>query len=210
MSEMPSRSQLDSEAETTPLFGPGTATARRTITVDVDRKLDERLRVLARWQGVSEEGLLAQAIEQYPKVSDQRSVTVQVSEAAAARLAAAAATIGMSQEELIAEAIDYYSPADPTDRFWPALGIPALLAALPLVLMFASPAIGRSGSVGAWAVFAGAILACCGGALLLTTTVFYAEWVVIKYGVAGLVSEAACGTLGYCRSLPTSTGWLAA
>jgi hypothetical protein len=103
---------------------------------------------------------------------------------------------GVSEEELIAEAVDYYSPAEPTGRFWPALGIPALLAAMPLVLMFASPSIGRSGSVVAWAVFAAAMLACCGCALLLITTVFYAEWVVIKYSVAGLVSEAACGTLG--------------
>jgi predicted transcriptional regulator len=195
MSEMPSGWQRDPGAETMRTSAPGTASARRTITIDVDRKLDERLGVLARWQRVSEEDVLVDAIEQYPKVADQRSLTVQVSEAAAARLAAAAATIGMSQEALIAEAIDTYSPAEPPARFWPALGIPALLVALPLVLMFASPPIGLSGSVAAWTVFALAMLACCAGALLLITTVVYAEWVVIKYGVAGLVSEAGCGTV---------------
>jgi hypothetical protein len=174
---------------------PNAANARRSITVDVDRKLDKRLRVQARWQGVSEEELLAEALEHYLKVPDQRSVTVQVSDAGAARLAAAAATIGMSEEELIVEAIDYYSPTKPTARFWPALGIPGLLAALPLVLMFASPRIGPSGSAVAWAVFASAMLACCIGAVYLISTVLYAEWLVIKYGVTGLVSAAGCGAM---------------
>lgn len=194
MSEMPSGPR-EVDVETGRASAPDAANARRAITVDVDRKLDERLRVLARWQGVSEEDLLADAIEQYPKVSDQRSVTVQVSPAAAARLAAAAATIGMSEEELIAEAIDYYSPGERAARFWPALGIPALLAALPLVLMFVSPPIGPSGSMAVWALFASAMLACCIGAVYLISTVLYAEWVVIKYGISGLVSAAACGTM---------------
>lgn len=195
MSEMPSGSQQGRETETARASAACAASVRRTITIDIDRKLDRRLEGLARWRGVSEEDLLAAAIEQYPKVSDQRSVTVQFSDAAAARLAAAAATIGMSQEALIAEAIDTYSPTEPTGRFWAALGIPALLVALPLVLMFASPPIGGSGSVAAWAVFASAMLACCIGALELISTVLYAEWVVIKYGVTGLVSAAGCGTV---------------
>jgi hypothetical protein len=191
---MPSGSERDPGAETT-RTSAGAASALRTITVDFDRKLSQRMRALARWQGVSEEDLLAEAIEQYLKVSDQRSVTVQVSDAASTRLTAAAATIGMSEEELIAEAVDYYSPASPTARFWPALGIPGLLAALPLVLMFVSPAIGRSGSVAAWAVFASAMLVCCIAALYLISTVLYAEWLVIRYGIAGLVSGAVCGAM---------------
>ncbi len=195
MSEMPSGRQREIDVETLRTSAPNAANARRAITVDVDRKLDKRLRVQARWQGVSEEDLLAEAIEQYTKVSDQRSVTVQVSDAAAARLAAAAATIGMSEEELIAEAIDYYSPAESTARFWPALGIPGLLAALPLVLLFVSPAISHSRSAVAWVVFASAMLACCIGALYLISTVLYAEWVVIKYGVSGLISAAVCGAM---------------
>jgi hypothetical protein len=39
------------------------------------------------------------------------------------------------------------------------------------------------------------MLACCIGAVYLVSTVLYAEWVVIKYGVTGLVSAAACGAL---------------
>lgn len=195
MSEMPSGPQHEVDVETGLPSAPDAANARRAITVDVDRKLDERLRVLARWRGLSENDLLADAIEQYLKISGQRSVTVQVSDAAAARMAAAAATIGMSEEELIAEAIDYYSPKETTARFWPALGIPALLAALPLVLMFVSPAVGPSWSTAAWAVFASAMLACCVGAVYLISTVLYAEWVVIKYGVIGLVAAAACGAM---------------
>ena len=192
---MPSHRRREVDVETGRTSAPDAANARRAITVDVDRKLDKRLRVLARWQGVSEEDLLAEAIEQHPKASGQRSVTVQVNDAAAARLAAAAATIGMSEEELIAEAIEYYSPAAPTARFWPALGIPGLLAALPLVLMFVSPPIGPSPSVGAWAVFASAMLACCIAALYLISTVLYAEWLVIRYGISGLVSGAVCGAM---------------
>jgi Ribbon-helix-helix protein, copG family len=200
MSEMPMGRQSAVDGETGRATAPDATNARRVITVDVDRKLDKRLRVLARWQGLSQEDLLAEAIEQYPKVSDQRSVTVHVSDSAATRLAATAATIGMSEEELIAEAIDYYSPGETTARvrgarFWPALGIPALLAALPLVLMFVSPAIGSSMSVVTWTVFASAMLACCIAALYLISTVLYAEWVVIKYGITGLVSAAACGTM---------------
>ena len=195
MSEMPSRRQREVDVETGCTSAPNAPNARRAITVDLDRKLDKRLRVVARWQEVNLEDLLADAIERYPKVTDQRSVTVQVSDEAAARLAAAAATIGMSEEELIVEAIDYYSPEETTARFWPALGIPALLAALPLVLMFVSPAIGPSTSAAAWAVFASAMLACCIGAGYLISTVLYAEWVVIKYGITGLVSAAACGAL---------------
>jgi|HubBroStandDraft_5_1064220.scaffolds.fasta_scaffold05278_5 hypothetical protein len=195
MSDMPIEPQHEADVETVRTSAPNAASARRAITVDVDRKLDKRLRAQARWHGVSEEDLLAEAIEHYPQVSGQRSVTVQVSAAAAGRLAAAAATIGMSEEELIVEAIDYYSPAAQTARFWPALGIPGLLAALPLALMFVSPAIGHSGSVTAWAVFASAMLACCIGALYLISTVMYAEWVVIKYGVTGLVSAAGSGAM---------------
>jgi hypothetical protein len=195
MSEMPSKQQPEVDVEVGRASAPDEANARRAITVDLDRKLDKRLRVQARWQGVSQEDLLAEAIEQYPNISDQRSVTVQVSDSAATRLAATAATIGMSEEELIAEAIDYYSPDETYSRFWPALGIPALLAALPLVLMFSSPAIARAPSVAAWAVFASAMLACCIGAVYLISTVLYAEWVVIKYGITGLVSAAACGTM---------------
>jgi predicted transcriptional regulator len=92
MSEMPGGRQREVDVETGRTSAPNAANARRAITVDVDRKLDKRLRVLARWQGVSEEDLLAEAIERYPKVSDQRSVTVQVSDAAAARLEAPVAT----------------------------------------------------------------------------------------------------------------------
>jgi voltage-gated potassium channel len=195
MSEMPGTNQPEVDVETGRTSGPNAANAHRAITVDLDRKLDKRLRVQARWQGVSQEDLLAQAIEQYPSISDQRSVTVQVSDAAATRLAATAATVGMSEEELIAEAIDYYSPAETTSRFWPALGFPALLAALPLVLMFISPAITPAPSGAAWAVFASAMLACCIAALYLISTVLYAEWVVIKYGITGLVSAAASGTM---------------
>jgi hypothetical protein len=195
MSEMSSEQQREVDDESMPTASPNAANARRTITVDVDGKLGKRLRVLARWQGVSDEDLLAEAVEQYPRVSDQRSVTVRVSDEAAARLAAAAATIGMSEEELIVEAIDYYSPVQPARRFWPALGLPALLAALPLVLMFVSPAIGHSMSVAAWAVFASAMLACCIGALYLISTVLYAEWLVIRYGVSGLASAAGSGAI---------------
>ncbi len=207
MSEMPSEQRRELDVDTGSTAAPDAADARQAITVDVDRKLDKRLQVLARWQGVSQEDLLAEAIEQYLKVPGQRSVKVQVSEAAAARIAAAAATIGMSEEELIAEAIDYCSPEVPTARFWPALGIPVLLAALPLVLMFVSPAVSASRSVVTWAVFASAMLACCIGALYLVSTVLYAEWVVIKYGVSGLVSAAGCGAMAVLSAF-TYVYWL--
>jgi hypothetical protein len=171
------------------------SSAKRTIVIDVDRKLAERLGVIAQWQGVSEEDLLTEAIEQHPKHSEQRSLTIQVSEAAATRLAAAAATIGMSEEELIAEAIDTYYPREKAARIWPALGFYGLLVVLPLVLMFISPRIGRSPSAVDWTLFASAMLVCFVGAGVLVTTVIYAEWVVIKYGIAGLVAAAGCGVV---------------
>jgi predicted transcriptional regulator len=128
MSEMPGDQESVVDAGIGGISAPGAASGHRAITVDVDRKLDKRLRGLARWQGVSVEQLIAEAIAQYPRVSDQRSVTVQASDAAAGRLAAAAATIGMSEEPLIAEAIDYYSrpcerpgsgPPSACPRCWP-------------------------------------------------------------------------------------------
>jgi voltage-gated potassium channel len=195
MSEMPGALEDGREADTSLHSSSAQSSAARTITVDVDRKLDERLGWLARWQRVSEEDVLAEAIEQHPKRSEQRSLTVQVSEAAAARLTAAAATLGMSEEELIAEAIDTYSPVEKSSRFWPALGIPALLLALPFVLMFASPSVGRSGSPLAWTLFALAMVACSAGAVYLVATAIYAEWWVIKYGIVGLVSAAGCGAV---------------
>ena len=191
MSEMPNEVPPETAARAV----SAAPAAGRAITIDIDRKLNSRLRIQARWQGVSEEDLLADAIERYPKVSDQRSVTVHVSDAVADRLAAAAATIGMSEEALIVEAIDYYSPEETTARFWPALGIPGLLAALPLALLFAAPAVRPSMSAAAWAVFASAMLACCIAAGYLISTVMYAEWLVIKYGVSGLVAATVCGAM---------------
>lgn len=82
MSEMPTGRQREVEGETGRAPAPSAANACRAITVDVDRKLDKRLRVQARWRGISAEDLLAEAIERYPKASDQRSVTFQVSNAA--------------------------------------------------------------------------------------------------------------------------------
>jgi hypothetical protein len=148
--------------------------------------------------GISEEDLLADAIEQHPTSSAQRSLTVQVSEDAAARMTAAAATLGMSAEALIAEAIDTYSPAEKAStRFWPAIGFPGLLVALSLVLMLASPRVGGgSGSAVVWTLFVAAmVVACCAGALVLVSTVIYPQWFVIKYGIAGLVSAAGCGAV---------------
>ena len=181
--------------------------ARRRITVDVDSALNQRLMEMARWQGVSKEDLLARMIEQYPKNSGQRSVTVEVSESAATRLGAAAATIGMSQEELIVEAIDTYSPVKAAR--WPGLAFPALLAALPLVLLFVSPPVGRSASAVAWTVFAFAMLACCAGAGYWIVVALWAEWMVIKYGIAGLVSMAGCGALAVLSAF-TYVYWLLA
>jgi voltage-gated potassium channel len=172
--------------------GPSTA---RTITVDLDRKLDERLGLIARWKKTTQEELLARIVEDYPRRAEQRRLTVQVNERAAARLAAAAATIGMSEEELIAEAIDNYSPPESKARSWPTLFWLGLLV-LPPVLMFASPQFATSGSAMAWIVFALVMLACCAGAAVLVTAVVYAEWVVIKYGVIGLIVAAACGMSG--------------
>lgn len=61
--------------------------------------------------------------------------------------------------------------------------------------MFISPRIGRSASAVDWTLFASAMLVCCAGAGVLVTTVINAEWVVIKYGIAGLVSAAGCGAV---------------
>ena len=194
MSEMHAEGERDRETEAASSSSTPPS-AKRTIVIDVDGKLAERLGVTARWQGVSEEDLLAEAIEQHPKHSEQRSLTVQVSEAAAARLAAAAATIGMSEEELIAEAIDTYYPREKAARIWPMLGFYGLVLVLPLVLMFISPRIGRPASAVDWTLFASAMLVCCAGAGVLVTTVIYAEWVVIKYGIAGLVFAAGCGAV---------------
>ena len=170
--------------------------AHRTISVDVDSKLGERLSSLARWRRVSEADLLAEAIEHHPKLSAQRSLTVQVSEPVVARLAATAATLGMSEEELIAEAIDTYSPTGNSGRFWSTFGFPGLLVVLSFVLMFASPAADRSGSALVWALFASAIiLLAVAITLVLVASVIYTEWVVIKYGIAGLVSQACCGVI---------------
>jgi voltage-gated potassium channel len=196
MSQMPAEQESGREAEDSRGSSSTQPSAYTTITLDVDRKLDERLGWLARWQRVSQEDLLADAIEQHPKRSAQRSLTVQVSEDAAARLAATAATVGMSEEELIAEAIDTYSPTENARGFWPTLGFPGLLAALTLVLMFTSPSVTSSGSALVWTLFAAAmVVACCAGALVLVTTVIYPEWFVIKYGIAGLVSAVGCAAV---------------
>src|SRR5579859_817289 len=181
MSEMPS------QAETESLPGPV-----RTITLELDRKVDERLGVIARWKETTPEELVVRIVESYPRRAGQRRLTVQVSEDAADRLAAAAATIGMSEEELIAEAIDNYSPPEDKGRSWPSLLWLGLLV-LPLALMFAAPPFGHSGSATAWTFFALAMLAGCAGALVFIPAVVYAEWVVIKYGVIGMVVAGACG-----------------
>jgi hypothetical protein len=191
MSDMPTGSAPDPDAQLPPASAP-TATARRKVTVEVDRKLGDNLRTVAQWQGITEQDLLVRALEQHPEVPGQRSMTVDVSEAAIARLAATAATIGVSEEQLIAEAIDHYNPPVRAGRFWPAIGIPGLLAAFPLVLMSASPS---PGSAVAWTLFAAAMLACLIGTGYLISVVTYAEWTVIKYGITGLVSAAACGAL---------------
>jgi hypothetical protein len=104
MSEMHAEPERGRQSEAAS-YPSTVSSAQRTIVVDVDRRLAERLDVLARWQGVSEEDLVAEALDQHPRHSDQRSLTVGVSEAAAARLTARAATMGMSEEELNAEAI---------------------------------------------------------------------------------------------------------
>jgi predicted transcriptional regulator len=208
MSEMPDKQERDREADTSGGSSSTRSAARETITIDLDRKLDERLGWLARWQRVSEEDLLTEAIEQHPKRPAHRSLTVQVNEAGAARLAAAAATLGMSAEELIAEAIETYSPTEKAGRFWSTVGFPGLLVALGFVLMFASPSAGRSGSAVVWTLFAMAmVVGCCAGALVLVTTVIYPEWIVIKYRIAGLVSAVVCGAVAVL-SVFAYTYWL--
>jgi hypothetical protein len=206
MSEMPTESpqDLDAQTATAQSSAPATSAARRKVTVEVDRKVGDNLRTLAQWQGISEQDLLVRALEQPPDIPGQRSVTVEVSEAAAARLAATAATMGVSEEQLMAEAIDHYNPPVRAGRFWPAIGIPGLLAAFPLVLMFASPS---PGSAVAWTLFAVAMLACCIGAGYLISVVTYAEWTVIKYGIVGLVSAGACGALSVLTAF-TYVYWL--
>jgi hypothetical protein len=74
--------------------------------------------------------------------------------------------------------------------------------------MFTSPPVGRSASAVAWTLFASAMIACCAGASYLVATALYAEWWVIKYGIAGLVSAAACGAVGTFTT--TGTGRFAA
>jgi voltage-gated potassium channel len=163
------------------------------ITVDLDAKLDERLGWLARWQKVSQEELLARIIGTYPRHAEQRSVSVPVSQATATRLAAAAATVGMSEEALIAEAIDYYSPPENSPRTGRLVGLLGLLLVLPVALMFASPDVRGSASVAAWCIYAVAMLVCCPGAVGLVVLAIYAEWIVIKYRIAGLVIAAGYG-----------------
>lgn len=165
----------------------------RTITIDLDRDLDERLSWIAWSEKTSEQGLLTRILESQPKRSRQNSRTVEVTEAAAQRLAAAAATLGMSEEELIAEAIDTYSPRMPA-RAWLGLGLPGVLLVLPVALMFLSPRFGPATPVLAWVIFGVAMLAAGLGILYLITTAMYAEWMVMKFRVTGLIAQAACGT----------------
>jgi hypothetical protein len=152
MSDMPR--ELDPVLDNEPVSSGASAPSapRRAITVDVDSKLDERLRWIAWSEKTSEEGLLTRIIESQPKHSGQRRLTVAVTEAAAESMAAAAATIGMSEEELIAEAIDTYSPRMPA-RAWLGLGLPGLLLILPLALMFLSPRIGSGAPALARVIF---------------------------------------------------------
>jgi hypothetical protein len=78
-----------------------------------------------------------------------------------------------------------------TARFWPALGLPALLAALLLALTFVSPAIRPSMSAAAWAVFASAMLACCIGALyLISTALLRVRLLAARKPAAGLLQPA--------------------
>jgi hypothetical protein len=168
------------------------STPRVAITVDLDGKLDERLRWIAWSEKTSEEGLLTRIIESQPKRSGQRRLTVEVTEAAAERMAAAAATIGMSEQELIAEAVDTYTPRMPA-RAWLGLGLPGLLLILPLALMFLSPRIGPGAPALAWVIFGIAMLAAGLGVVYLVTTAMYAEWIVMKFRLTGLIAEAACG-----------------
>ncbi len=166
---------------------------RRTITVDLDGPLDERLRWIAWSEKTSADGLLTRILESQLTRSGQNNRTVEMTEAAAERLAAAAATIGMSEEEFIAEAIDTYSPQMPA-RTWLGLGLPGVLLILPVTLMFLSPPIGPAASALAWVIFGVAMLAAGMGVIFLVTTAMYAEWMVRKFRVTGLIAQAGCGT----------------
>jgi Ion channel len=193
MSDMPCEPIPDREDEPASNGAPRPSGPCRTITVDLDGDLDERFRWLARWEKTSQEGLLARIIESHPRRSGQRSSTVQVSGAAADRVAAAAATVGMSEEELIAEAIETYSPPEKAARAW-LVGLSGLLLVLPLALMFLSPPIGPAAPALAWVIFGIAMLGAGLGVVFLVTAAIYAEWLVIKFRVTGLIAAAACGT----------------
>ena len=172
---------------------PPASRPTRAITVDLDSKLNDRLSWIAWSERTSEEALLTRIIESQPRQSGQHSRTVQLTEAASGRLAAAAATIGMSEEEFIAEAIDTYSPRMPA-RAWLGLGLPGVLLVLPVALMFASPRFGPAAPALAWVIFGLAMLAAGLGVIFLVTTAMYAEWMVMKFRIAGLIAQAACGT----------------
>jgi Ion channel len=193
MSDIPYVTEPDRNDESASKGAPPPSGPCRTITVDLDGDLDERFRWLARWEKTSQEELLARIIESHPRRSGQRSRTVRVSGAEADRLAATAATIGMSEEELIAEAIDTYSPPEKAARAW-LLGLSGLLLVLPLALMFLSPRIGPAAPVLAWVIFGVAMLAAGLGVVFLVAAAIYAEWIVIKFRVTGLIGAAACGT----------------
>jgi hypothetical protein len=192
MSDMPCELDPVRDSEPASNCASTPSAPRRTITVDLDGKLDERLRWIAWSEKTSEEGLLTRIIESQPKRSGQRRLTVEVTEATAERMAAAAATIGMSEEEMIAEAVDTYSPRMPA-RAWLGLGLPGLLLILPLALMFLSPRIRPGAPALAWVIFGIAMLAAGLGVVYLVTTAIYAEWIVVKFRLAGLIAEAACG-----------------
>lgn len=170
-------------------------TPQRPVAVELDLELAQRLAFIARQEGLSHEELLARIIEGYPKRSGQRRVAAGVTEAGAARLAAAAATFGVSEEQLIAEAIETYAPPKIAVSSGLIPALLALLLVLPPGLMFLSPPITPSGSVVQWVVFAAAMAACGLGVLVLIVALIYAEWVMIKYGVLGLVAATACGTV---------------
>jgi Ion channel len=193
MSDMPREPEPDRDDDPASNGAPPPSGPRRTITVDLDGDLDERLSWIALSEKTSKEGLLARIIESQPRRSGQHSRTVEVTEVAAERLAAAAATIGMSEEEFIAEAIDTYSPRMRA-RAWLGLGVPGVLLILPVALMFLSPRFGPAAPVLAWVIFGVAMLAAGLGVLFLVTTAMYAEWMVMKFRVTGLIAQAACGT----------------
>jgi hypothetical protein len=179
-------------------------TGRREIEIDVDDELALRLHFIAQQGRMSPEDLLARILDSYLKRAGQQRLSVGVSEEALARLAGAAATSGMREEELIADAIDTYSPPEISVRSGLVLGIWALLLVLPPTLMFLSPPIDPSSPALAWIAFAAAMVACFLGALLLVVAVVYAEWVVIKYRIAGLIAAAGCGT---AAALSAFTYW---